>query len=422
MAALVAASLPIGSASAQSTNGTVYIVQAGDTLLGIARRYGVNLVDLAVANQIINPNLIYVGQRINIPGAAKAAPIAVAQSTPTPQVPNRIHIVQSGETLYRIALNNDTTVDALVAANSLGDASIILVGQQLIIPPATGASAATLTQPSTPLPSPFTSIDIGPLPLIQGSVMVVTVRTDQPVTLNGAFQNWTIPFAQDGDKYIGLVGVGAHPVSGVKPGIYPVSVTATDAKGQQVTVSTNVQIGAGHFNSESINLPPDRQDLLDPNLVAAENAKVNATWTVFNPVRYWHGLFNVPVSSYIKISSPFGTRRSFDGGPFTSYHEGNDFAIPEGTPVYAPADGVVVLAEQLAVRGNAVLIDHGWGVYSGLYHLKSFVAAVGQHVKQGDLVAYSDNTGLSTGAHLHWDIVIRGLNVDSLQFTRSVFP
>jgi murein DD-endopeptidase MepM/ murein hydrolase activator NlpD len=211
-------------------------------------------------------------------------------------------------------------------------------------------------------------------------------------------------------------------VSGVKPGIYPVSVTATDAKGQQVTVSTNVQIGAGHFNSESINLPPDRQDLLDPNLVASENAKVNATWTVFNPVRYWHGLFNVPVSSYIKISSPFGTRRSFDGGPFTSYHEGNDFAIPEGTPVYAPADGVVVLAEQLAVRGNAVLIDHGWGVYSGLYHLKSFVATVGQQVKQGDLVAYSDNTGLSTGAHLHWDIVIRGLNVDSLQFTRMVFP
>jgi murein DD-endopeptidase MepM/ murein hydrolase activator NlpD len=69
-----------------------------------------------------------------------------------------------------------------------------------------------------------------------------------------------------------------------------------------------------------------------------------------------------------------------------------------------------------------VLIDHGWGVYSGLYHLKSFVATVGQQVKQGDLVAYSDNTGLSTGAHLHWDIVIRGLNVDSLQFTRMVFP
>jgi murein DD-endopeptidase MepM/ murein hydrolase activator NlpD len=425
---LIAASLPIGSASAQATNNTIYIVQAGDTLFGIARRYGVNPVELAVANQIINPDLIFVGQRLKIPGAAPAAPTTQAQPTAqakptsTPPVANRIHIVQSGETLYRIALNNNTTVNALVVANNLGDASIILVGQQLIIPAASGSAAAALTQPSTPLPSPFTRIDIGPLPLIQGSVMVVTVRTERPVTLSGTFQNWTIPFAPNGADYIGLVGVGAHPVTGVKPGIYPVSVTATDAKDQQVTVSTNVQIGAGHFNSESIDLPPDRQDLLDPALIASENSKLSATWSVFNPVRYWSGLFNVPVASYMKISSPFGTRRSYGGGPFTSYHEGTDFAIPSGTPVYAPADGVVVLAEQLTVRGNAVVIDHGWGVYSGLYHLKSFVAPVGQKVKQGDLVAYSDNTGLSTGAHLHWDIRIRGLNVDALQFTRSVFP
>jgi murein DD-endopeptidase MepM/ murein hydrolase activator NlpD len=211
-------------------------------------------------------------------------------------------------------------------------------------------------------------------------------------------------------------------VTGVKPGLYAVNVSAIDGNGTQTTVSTNVQITAGHFNFEYINLPPDRQDLLDPTLLAYERDKLNAVWTVFNPVRYWHGLFNVPVDHYTRISSPFGTRRSYDGGPFTSYHEGTDFAIPAGTPVYAPADGVVVVAELLTVRGNAIVIDHGWGVFSGLYHLQSFNVTVGQVVHQGDLVALSDNTGLSTGAHLHWDIRIRGLNVNALFFTQQVYP
>jgi murein DD-endopeptidase MepM/ murein hydrolase activator NlpD len=81
-----------------------------------------------------------------------------------------------------------------------------------------------------------------------------------------------------------------------------------------------------------------------------------------------------------------------------------------------------VVAELLTVRGNAIVIDHGWGVFSGLYHLQSFNVTVGQVVHQGDLVALSDNTGLSTGAHLHWDIRIRGLNVNALFFTQQVYP
>jgi murein DD-endopeptidase MepM/ murein hydrolase activator NlpD len=106
----------------------------------------------------------------------------------------------------------------------------------------------------------------------------------------------------------------------------------------------------------------------------------------------------------------------------TSYHEGTDFAIPSGTPVYAPADGVVMVAEPLAVRGNAIVIDHGWGLYSGYWHLSEFKVTPGQTVKQGDLIALSGNTGLSTGAHLHWDMRVLGLNVDPMQFTRQVFP
>ncbi len=412
LTALIAPAIPIELAAAQSGGPPIYVVQAGDTLYSIAQRYGIDVNALATANGLVNPDQIYVGQSLTIPVSTT--------STSNAPIVKRLHIVQNGETLFSIAVTTGTSMGSIAAANNLKNTKWIFVGQQLAIPINTQSPA--IAQPGTPLPAPFISIDIGPTPFEQGSVIVITVRTTTPATLSGSFINQTIPFAQDGDKYIGLVGVGAHPVRGVTPGLYPMTVTSTDANGTLTSVTTNVQINPGHFNFESIILAPDRAQLLDPTLQQIEIQKVNAIWTVFNPVRYWHGLFNVPIANYAKISSPFGTRRSYDGGPFTSYHEGTDFAIPEGTPIYAPADGVVMLAEPLAVRGNAVIIDHGWGVYSGLYHLKSFNVTVGQFVHQGDLVAISDNTGLSTGAHLHWDILIRGVNVDALFFTQQVYP
>jgi murein DD-endopeptidase MepM/ murein hydrolase activator NlpD len=410
---------------AQTTNDIIYVVQMGDTLSGIAQRYGLNMIELATANGVINPNLIYVGQRLKVPHLAGDKPIAATKSaaTPTSIAPTtkRMHVVGSGETLYRIATQYGTTVAALASANHLADVALIYAGQQLIIT-AGDAAESGAAQPATPLRAPFTQIEIGPLPLQQGSVLVVSVRADRPVTLTGSFEGWSIPFALSGDQYIGLVGVSANPVTGVSPGIYPITITATTARHEQVSIISNVQINAGHFASEYIDLPADRQALLDPVLVQAESRKLNAVWTIFNPQRYWTGAFAVPVATYTRISSPFGTRRAYAGGPFSSYHEGTDFAVGAGTPVYAPASGVVVLAEPLTVRGNAIVIDHGWGVFTGYYHLSKIEVVVGQTVQPGDELALSGNTGLSTGAHLHWDMRIRGLNVDPLQFTRRAFP
>ncbi len=419
---LVVLSTALGSwigaqrAAAQETTQTIYVVQPGDTLTSIARRYDLSVNDLANANGLINPQLIYVGQKLVLP--------IVAATTRTARMPvaNRLYIVRPGDTLFGLALKYNTPTRSLMGANQLHTAGLLVAGQELIIPGDATSNEAAVAQPGTPLPAPLTRIDIGPLPLQQGSVMEITIRASQPVSLTGQFGDWNIPFAVDGDRYIGLVGVGAHPVTGVMPGLHAVAITATDDSGLPAVVNTNVQVNPGHFNSEYIRLSPDRQQLLDPALLAAEREKLDATWTVFNPQRYWSGPFRVPVDHYIRISSPFGTRRSYDGGPMTSYHEGTDFADPAGTPVYAPADGVVMVAEPLAVRGNAVVIDHGWGVYSGLYHLSEIKVTPGQPVKQGDLIGLSGNTGLSTGAHLHWDIRIRGLNVNALLFSQLGYP
>jgi murein DD-endopeptidase MepM/ murein hydrolase activator NlpD len=132
-----------------------------------------------------------------------------------------------------------------------------------------------------------------------------------------------------------------------------------------------------------------------------------------SPEPLWQDAFQEPVNDYLEISSTFGARRSTNGGPYNRYHEGVDFSAYGGTPVLAPAGGVVVVAEPLYVRGGAVIIDHGLGVYSGYYHLSEVLVEAGTAVSPGDPIGAVGTTGLSTGNHLHWDLLIGTTWVDA---------
>jgi murein DD-endopeptidase MepM/ murein hydrolase activator NlpD len=394
-----------------TSSTTTCIVHAGDTLFSIATRYHTSVAALAQLNRIVNPTVIYVGQSLIVPATAPQP-----TATPTASAPagDMVYIVQPSETLYRIALRYGMTAWTLATYNQLDSPTLIYAGQRLMIP--SGSKGAT-TVPAVPaLPDPFVSVDVAPLPVIQGNTIAITVLTSRDVSLNGTFLDWTIPFAKQGSAYYGLVGVHAMQ----KVGLFPLTITATDATGKQTSMTTSVQVVAGKFVYEIIDLPPDKQALLAPDLVNAERDKLYSILSTFTPTRYWNGLFTLPTTG--NVTSVFGSRRTYKGGIFASYHEGTDFWGATGGPAYAPADGVVALAQPLTVRGNAILIDHGWGVYSGLYHLSKIEVTVGQRVRQGQLVGKIGSTGLSTGAHLHWDVRVRGLNVDPLQWTRRVFP
>jgi murein DD-endopeptidase MepM/ murein hydrolase activator NlpD len=134
----------------------------------------------------------------------------------------------------------------------------------------------------------------------------------------------------------------------------------------------------------------------------------------------WAGPFIVPAEG--PITSQFGTRRSYNGGPATSYHEGIDYDAPPGASVLAANEGQVALAEPLSVRGKAVIIDHGLGIHSGYYHLSDINVREGQLVKKGDVVGKVGDTGLATGPHLHWEIRVNGINVDPAQWTWQTIP
>jgi LysM repeat protein len=101
----------------------VYIVRAGDTLYSIARRFGTTYLALAAANGLHSPYRIYVGQRLVIPGRGTVVPPS-----------QKVYFVQAGDTLWSIALRYGTTPQAIAAANGLWNLNLIYVGQRLVIP------------------------------------------------------------------------------------------------------------------------------------------------------------------------------------------------------------------------------------------------------------------------------------------------
>ncbi len=108
-----------------------------------------------------------------------------------------------------------------------------------------------------------------------------------------------------------------------------------------------------------------------------------------------------PVRGY--LSAGFGNRPD----PFTGqrdFHPGLDISMPIGTKVHAPADGVVVSCGQQKGYGNAIVIDHGFGVVTRYGHLDGFNVRPGQRVKRGDVIGFSGNTGRSTAPHLHYEV------------------
>ncbi|TVP59618.1 MAG: M23 family metallopeptidase, partial [Halomonadaceae bacterium] len=103
-----------------------------------------------------------------------------------------------------------------------------------------------------------------------------------------------------------------------------------------------------------------------------------------------------------RISGVYGSQRYYNGEP-RQPHYGVDVAAPEGTPVKAPADGLVTLAApDLYFSGGTLLIDHGYGISSTMMHLSKLLVEEGTEVRQGDVVAEVGMTGRATGPHLDW--------------------
>ena len=120
--------------------------------------------------------------------------------------------------------------------------------------------------------------------------------------------------------------------------------------------------------------------------------------------------FNWPLKG--KITGVYGSQRILNGVP-KSPHYGIDIAVPIGTPVYAPASGVISLADDLYYSGLTVILNHGLNVNSTFLHLSEIKVSIGDKVSRGQLIGFSGNTGRSTGPHLDWRIDWDGKRLDA---------
>lgn len=215
-------------------------------------------------------------------------------------------------------------------------------------------------------------------------------------------------FAAGKGRWRALVGIDLE----VAPGTYPITVDVP-AEGGPLQASVALHVKAKTFPVRALQVD---EAFVEPpaevqERIAREAEELKAIFATMGPERLWADGFLAPVAQ--QANSRFGSRSVFNGQP-RSPHTGADFPSPAGTPVRAPGAGRVVLARPLYFAGNAVLLDHGLGLFSLLAHLSAIDVKEGRDVARGEVVGRVGATGRVTGPHLHWAVRLGEARVDPL--------
>jgi len=429
-----------------------YIVQEGDTLTSIAMRFGISSADIQEANGISDPNALQISQRLVIPGlegisglltttalpygtsltyfareyqmepedlailnhlispseAIAGATFLVAVDEGKPNLAPAA-TVSEGATPLELAVQTGTSAWDLAEQNGLDSAWDMLPGETLY-------GEAKETTESTVF-SNVADLFVYPLPAVQGETLEIGITTSEPAEFSAVFNGEILQFYSDNDmNYYTFHGI--HAMSETGP--FPLKISMTLADGTTQTFEQMLVVKSGGYGNDSEIVVDDIY--VDPDTIAKEDAIINAILTQVTPERYWEGKFQYPVDEPC-IGGYFGRRRSYNYGALLYYHTGIDFSVcAQNLNIYAPAAGKVVYADSMVIRGNAVLIDHGWGVYSGYWHLSEFNVEVGDFVQPGDIIGQIGDTGRSLGSHLHFEIDILGTPVNPQTWFDEVFP
>ncbi len=283
-------------------------------------------------------------------------------------------------------------------------------------PTPTATATATPTPTATPTIEPLhLTVNLDPPQVKEGHTLLIKLLANRGITASAALDERRLFFIPGYGGAWALVGI---PV-GSAGGSHPLQISVTDSFGTSVSLSLNVIVVREDFGTEYIQVPADRVNLLDNRLLREEAQRLNQVFARITPQQFWQGVFIWPHVG--RVTSPFGVRRTYNDGS-KGYHGGIDIAGDIGDPVVAANYGRVALAAPLQVHGNTVILDHGWGVYSAYYHLSEILVQEGQQVQQGETIGRLGNTGLSTGAHLHWETRVGGVLVNPLEWTNRPIP
>lgn len=238
-----------------------------------------------------------------------------------------------------------------------------------------------------PVPGGIALIDVGPT---GGAQPEVTYNARRVAVL-----------AADG-RWVALVGIGLSTSPGMQ------QVEWQDCDGDRVS---RFEVLAKTRGEQRITLANDKMVNPGPAELARierETPRIRKALDQFTNAAVATG-FRLPVRA--PQSSPFGLRRWFNGEERRP-HAGLDLAATEGTPIAAPAAGVVIDVGEFYFNGNTVFIDHGQGLVTMYNHLSRIDAVPGQRVAAGDVIGAVGATGRVTAAHLHFGVTLNGTSVD----------
>jgi len=196
----------------------------------------------------------------------------------------------------------------------------------------------------------------------------------------------------------------------------PVYVKVFYKDGTSFQDIVTVGIRPKRFPTQNIRMSSSKTGLMDPGLLRQEREQLYSHLANSQPEPLWNGAFIAPCTG--RNVSSFGRRR-YVNGAWWGQHSGADIACATGTPAKADNAGIIVLAETLQMRGNTIVIDHGFNVFSLYNHLSSIHVEIGDSVQKEEVVGKAGATGFVTGPHLHWEIRIGTIPVNPWTWTQG---
>jgi hypothetical protein len=253
--------------------------------------------------------------------------------------------------------------------------------------------------------------------IAQGQVGLVRVYGDDVTGVRASFLDYEFdffPVPEDGYYGFNVVGMTQNV------GTYDLTLYIQSLDETTTTMLIPIGVILGAYIRQDITMSDEMAFMIDPDVEQHELAQLESIFQSPTREQFWDEAgFQRPLDT--ELTSPFGAFRIFNQTT-ESRHTGWDMRAQIGMPVAAVARGRVAFAGVLDLRGNYVLIDHGYGIYSGYAHLSVVDVTRGQDLSAGQIIGKVGSTGRSGGAHFHWEMAVNGEWVDAVDLTSMWMP
>lgn len=254
----------------------------------------------------------------------------------------------------------------------------------------------------------------------QGRCLYVQLQVNKPIKLalvefnNNAYSFY--PERKNSLMYELMLPIECEQEAGE----YPLTIEVLDRLGNKIILENKFQVMPVAFKRKVLNVAGDKlhAELEFTPLQEVDLEKALEQCTANSPEeKYWVGLFDIPLVMK-GITTEFGViRTSQERG--RRVHKALDLISDLKSVIWASANGVIVIKDRFTHSGNTVVIDHGCGILSLYYHLHDFADInVGQFVKKGHPLGRMGRTGYAGGDHLHWEMRVKNIAVDPMQWTQ----